>query len=98
GKRAMQFAQGQSREQAERVQMTAMIGHNNKRSICPEMFVTDNFKSVIGTQPPPYEQCGQRTNSVNKHVRLARKSPQPFNQALVEIAGGVVVPFLHRNP
>src|SRR4029077_5069979 len=46
-KRATQLLQGQRREQAKCVKMTAMIRDDNERAIGAEIFVTDDFETVI---------------------------------------------------
>src|SRR5439155_22993310 len=46
-KSAMQLAQRERGEKAERVEMTGMICHDNERSIRPKIFMPDNFKLVI---------------------------------------------------
>jgi hypothetical protein len=93
----MQFAQGQRREKAERVEMTGMICYDDERLVRPKIFMPDNFKPVIDAQPSAYNQCDQGAHSVNQHVGLARKSAQAINQWLIEIAGGIVMPGFHRN-
>src|SRR5881396_2984665 len=52
-------------KEAERVEMTGMIGHDDKRAICPKIFVPDDLKPVIDAQPAADDQCDQRTHSVN---------------------------------
>jgi hypothetical protein len=46
---AMQFSQGQGREQAKRVEMTAMVRDDDKRAISAEILVTNDFEAVIST-------------------------------------------------
>ena len=94
---AMQFAQGQRGEKAERVEMTGMICYDDERSVRPKIFMPDNFKPVIDAQPSADDQRDQRAHSVNQHVRFARKSAQTINQWLIEIAGGIVMPGIHRK-
>ena len=97
-KRAMQFAQRQCRQQAERVEMTAVIGDDDEGSVAAEVFVADNFEAMISAQPGANDQCRKRAHSINEHVGLARKSAKPLNQRLIEIARGIVTPPLHRSP
>ena len=94
---AMQFAQGQRGEKAERVEMAGMICYDNERSIGPKIFMPDNFEPVIDAQASADDHCDQLAHSVNQHVGIARKSAQAINQWLVEIAGGIVMPGFHRN-
>src|SRR6266566_1544099 len=94
---AMQFAQGQSGEKAERVEMTGMVCHDDERSVRSKIFMPDNFEPVIDAQPSADDQCDQRAHSVNQHIRLARKSAQAINQWLIDIAGGIVMPGFHRK-
>ncbi len=49
-KRSMQPAQRQSREQANRIEMTGMIGDEHKRTIAAQMFLSDDFETAIGAQ------------------------------------------------
>src|SRR6266436_7727014 len=44
---AMQLAQGQRGEKAERVKMTGMICYDDERSVRPKIFMPDNFEPVI---------------------------------------------------
>jgi len=46
----MQFSQRQRRQQAERVQMAAMVRHDYEGTISAEIFVTDDFETMINTQ------------------------------------------------
>jgi len=65
GKSAMQFAQRQRGKEAERVEMTGMICHDDERSVRPKIFMPDNFKPVIDAQPSADDQGDQRAHSVN---------------------------------
>src|SRR5882724_8322552 len=94
---AMQFAQGQRGQKAERVEMTGMICYDVERSVRPKIFVPDDFKPVIDTQPSADDQSDQSAHAVNQHVRLARKSAQTINQGLIDIAGGIVMRGFHRK-
>src|SRR5437867_69687 len=96
-KSAMQCAQGQRGEKAERVEMAGMICYDNERSIGPKIFMSDNFEPMIDAQASADDHCDQLAHSVNQHVGVARKSAQAINQWLVEIARGIVMPGFHRN-
>ena len=64
----------------------------------PKIFMSDDFKSMIDAQPSADDQRNERARSIHQHVGLARESAQAIDQWLIEIAGGVVMPGIHRNP
>src|SRR6266446_888463 len=94
---AMQFAQRQRGEKAERVEMTGMICYDDERSVRPKILMPDNFEPVIDAQPSADNQSDQRAHSIHQHVGLPRKSAQAINEWLIEIAGGIVMPGSHRK-
>ena len=94
----MQSAQRQRSQQAERVQVTAVIGDDDEGGVATEVLVADDFEAMISAQPGADDQRRKRAHSVNEHVRLARKSAEPLKQGLIEIARGIVTPPLHRSP
>ena len=79
-KSAMQFAQGQSCEEADGIEMAAMIGYDDARAISPKIFVTDNFKPVIDAEQGANDQCCESPHAVNENVGLARKSAEAIDQ------------------
>jgi len=55
-KRAMQFAKWQRREQTECVEMTTMVRDDNERAIGAQIFVSDNFETVVNAQKASNDQ------------------------------------------
>ena len=49
-KGAMQSAQRQAREKANRIEMTGMIRHQDERTIAAQMLLADDFEAAIGAQ------------------------------------------------
>src|SRR5262249_50233757 len=96
-KRAMQFTQRQRREQTKRVQMTAMVRHDNKRAIGPKISVSDNFKAIVDAQQSANDQRYDRSQFIHEHVGLPWKLSEPVERCAFEIARGIVTPLLHRS-
>jgi hypothetical protein len=81
----MQLGQRQRSEQTKRVEMTAMIRDDNKRSVGTKIFVPDNFKMIVDPQQTSNNQRAERSQSVNNHGRLARKLTRMIGWRLIEI-------------
>src|SRR5205823_14420213 len=96
-KRAMQAAQRQSGQKTNRIEMAGMIGDQDERTITAQMFLPDNLEAAPGAEQTANDQRDKRADSVDKHVGLARKIPEPLDQSLVEIGGRLVLPALHRS-
>ncbi len=77
--------------------MTAMIRDDNERAVGPQILVPDNFEMVVDVQQLSNDQRTERPQSVNEHVRLARKLTQTIDRSLIDIAHGVVKPLFHRS-
>jgi hypothetical protein len=96
-KSAMQFAKWQSCQQTQCVEMAAMVRHNNKRTIRAQIFVSDNFETVVDPQEPPNDQRDGRPQPTHEPVRLAGEFAKPVEGGPFEISQGMVAPLLHRS-
>ena len=93
----MQFSQWQRRQQAKRVEMTAVICHDHERPIGAEIFVTDNFEAVINPQQSANDQCSERAQSIDEHVGFARELAEPLERRSLDIIRRIVTPPFHRS-
>jgi hypothetical protein len=57
--------------------------------------VAINFEAIVNAEQSANDQSAQGTQSVNEHVRLARKLAEPADWRPIEIAGGIVAPLFH---
>ena len=78
----MQFAQRQRCEQAKSIEMAAMIRDDDERAVRPQIFVPDNFETIVNAQQSANDQRTERAQSVNEHVRLARETAADDRSAL----------------
>jgi hypothetical protein len=97
GKRAVQPAQRQPRQQANRVEMAGMIRDQNEGTITPQMLFADDLETAVGAEQSANDQGETGANAIDQHVGLARKIAEPLDNALVEISGGLVLPAFHRS-
>ena len=56
----MQLAQRQRCEQTKCVEMTAMVRHDDKRAVGAQIFVPDNFETIVNAQESPNDQRDDR--------------------------------------
>ena len=91
----MKLAKGQRGEQANRIEMAGVIGHEHKGTVAGQMLRAGNFKAMINAQRRADDHRHERAERVNEHVRFAGKIPEPLRHRLVEIIRGRVAPTFH---
>ena len=86
---------------AEHVKPSVVFIKSGKteRAQGPRMQIPPGMEQFFPRLPQqgPDDQRHKGAQSVDKHVRFARKIPQPLDHGLVEIGRGRVLPFLHRS-
>src|SRR5437764_1682969 len=65
GKGAMQLAQRQSGEKANRVEMAGVIRDQNERAIVAEVFLSNDFEATIRSEQSANDQRDERTQTVD---------------------------------
>jgi hypothetical protein len=61
------------------------------------MFLPDDLESAPGAEQSANDQRDEGAHSVDEHVGLTREIPEPLDQSLVEIGGGLILPAFHRS-
>ena len=72
-----------------------MIRDDHERAIRTQVFVPDNFETIVNTEQTTDDQRAERAQSVNEHVGLTRKLAKSLERRLIKIAGGIVTPSFH---
>jgi hypothetical protein len=94
---AMQPADWQSCEQADRIEMTGMICNQDKGAITAEIFFPNNLEATISPEESANDQRNYRSQPIDEHIRFTGKIPEPFQQSMISFSTGCVLPFLHRS-
>ena len=93
----MQSPQWQAGEQANRVEMAGVIRDQNEGPVVAEMLFANDLEAAIRSQQSANDQRDERAQSIDEHVRVPGKIPEPLDERLVEIGGGFVLPAFHRS-
>jgi hypothetical protein len=74
-----------------------VIRHEDERAVISEMLFANDLEPAIRPEQSANDEGDERSHSVNQHVGLPGKIPEPFGQGLVEIGGRLVLPAFHRS-